>query len=36
MALEWRKHQRATLVLLDSLLSSLSEPIAPADGEDDG
>lgn len=36
MALEWRKHQRATLVLLDSLLSSLSEPIAPAEDVADG
>lgn len=36
MALEWRKHHRAMLVLLDSLLSSLSEPIAPAEGQVDG
>lgn len=36
MALEWRQHQRAMLVLLDSLLASLSEQGAPDEGQADG
>lgn len=36
MALEWHVHQRAMLVLLDSLLSSLSEPISADEGQAGG